>query len=326
MNISVIIPVYNAEKFLRKSVESALQFDEVKEVILIEDGSTDQSLKECQALDQQYNRVKLFQHSNAENKGAAASRNLGITKCTYEYIAFLDADDYYLSNRFDAEKKIFSENPSADGVYGALGVYFISEKVEENFYQSFSKPNDTNSSFLTSVKSLIEPNDLFKKLVGIEKSNGSFHINCLTIKSKKLKKLTYYFNDSLHIHKFLHEDTEFIIRLAYFFKLFPGIIDQPIAIRGVHENNRITKIVRTSKIYYKNRFLLYDSLYKWSKKEKIPQEYISFLNYKKQIFFIQSIFPLEKLKYLLFKITGKKNTISQLYKKVKQINSNSDKL
>ena len=319
MNISVIIPVYNAEKFLRKSVESALQFEEVKEVILIEDGSKDQSLKECQALDQQYNRVKLFQHSNAENKGAAGSRNVGIVNSTQEYIAFLDADDYYLSNRFDKEKVIFSEISNADGVYGALGVYFFSDKVEENFYRMFSKPNDLNSDFLTTVRSNIVPGRLFKKLSGLEKSEGNFSLDCLTIKAEQLKKLSYFFNESLRIH----QDTEFMIRLSYHLNLYPGLIDQAIAVRGVHENNRITKIKKNSQQFYYNKHKLYNSLYQWAKEMSLPKEYVSFLEYKKNSLFLQSILPLEQIKRLVLKFTGKKNIPSLLHKK---INSRCQKL
>ena len=62
MTISVIIPVYNASAFLKKAVESALQFEEVKESILIEDRSTDHSLQACKELSSQFCRVLLFQH------------------------------------------------------------------------------------------------------------------------------------------------------------------------------------------------------------------------------------------------------------------------
>lgn len=104
IEISVIIPVYNAAEFLEKAVKSAAYFDEVKEIILAEDQSTDHSLEICRRLVSEIPKVKLFQHPNGENRGAGASRNLGIDHATSDFIAFLDADDYYLPNRFDAEK------------------------------------------------------------------------------------------------------------------------------------------------------------------------------------------------------------------------------
>ncbi|PMB23704.1 glycosyl transferase family 2, partial [Fischerella thermalis CCMEE 5198] len=60
MQISVIIPVYNAEKYVRQAVESALSQPEVGEVILIEDASSDKSFKVCQELAHEYSLVKLF--------------------------------------------------------------------------------------------------------------------------------------------------------------------------------------------------------------------------------------------------------------------------
>lgn len=62
MKISVITPVYNAEKYVTQAVESALQFDEVHEVILVEDQSPDNALEVCKKLAEQYDRVKLYQH------------------------------------------------------------------------------------------------------------------------------------------------------------------------------------------------------------------------------------------------------------------------
>ena len=104
LNISVIIPVYNASAFLKKAVESAIQFEEVKEIILVEDGSTDHSLEVCEILENEFGAVKLFQHPDKGNHGAGATRNLGLEKATGDFIAFLDADDYYLPNRFEMEK------------------------------------------------------------------------------------------------------------------------------------------------------------------------------------------------------------------------------
>ena len=110
MRISVIIPVYNAEKFVSQAVESALQFDEVFEILLIEDKSPDNALQVCQQLAEKYERVKLYQHPDKENHGAGPSRNLGMEKASGDFIAFLDADDYFLPNRFDSERELFKDS------------------------------------------------------------------------------------------------------------------------------------------------------------------------------------------------------------------------
>ena len=94
--ISVIIPVYNAADFVANAVQSALDQPETVEVLLIEDGAPDNSLEVCQALTEQYETVRLYRHSGGVNLGAGASRNLGMQNSTEDFIAFLDADDFWL--------------------------------------------------------------------------------------------------------------------------------------------------------------------------------------------------------------------------------------
>ncbi|WP_426476873.1 glycosyltransferase family 2 protein [Chryseobacterium sp. CBSDS_008] len=230
MKISVIIPVYNAERYVSQAVESALQFDEVLEVILVEDQSPDNALQVCQKLAEKYDRVKCFQHPDKKNHGASPSRNLGIEKSTGDFIAFLDADDYFLSNRFDAEKELF-KNPEVGGVYGALGVDYYSDAAKEQYYKLFQDR-------LSTVYKKHPPKEVFLGQIHMLGSFGLFSIDTLTIRRLALHKIKPLFKPHLK----LHEDTEFLIRLSYYIDLYPGIIDQAVAMRGVHEDNRITKV------------------------------------------------------------------------------------
>lgn len=262
MKISVIVPVYNAEKYVVQAVESALQFDEVYEVILIEDKSPDNALEVCQQLEQKYDRVKLFQHPDKGNHGAGPTRNLGLTKATGDYIAFLDADDYYLPNRFDAEKELFKD-PKVDGVYGALGVHYYSEKAKEQYYRLFGDN-------LTTVYKRHDPKDVFPGQISMRGSFGLFSIDCLTIRKDALdKKLNPFFKTHLR----LHQDTEFLFRLSYYLDLYPGILDKAVAVRGVHENNRITAI-DTKKIKpATTKVLLWREINDWAQNENtIPED------------------------------------------------------
>lgn len=95
--ISVIMPCYNAASFVRQAVESALgqSYPDV-ELVVVDDGSSDESLKILEELKSQYaGRVRIFQQ---ENKGPYPARNLGLSHARGEYIAFLDADDYWDSD------------------------------------------------------------------------------------------------------------------------------------------------------------------------------------------------------------------------------------
>lgn len=263
MEISVIIPVYNAAEFLGKAVQSALQFDEVKEIVLAEDASTDHSLEICRQLVSLDSRVKLYQHSDKGNHGAGATRNLGIEKATSAYIAFLDSDDYYLPNRFETEKEAF-KNPATDGVFGALGVEYLSEKGKEEYNAKF------NSSALTTVQYAAEGKEVFRGLLGLTpRTFGTFfHLNTLTVRKSAVDKYHLRFNPDLRVH----QDSDFIIRLAYHCHLKSGMIDKAIAVRGVHDNNRITKIVRYSRKYNERQYRLWNSLYLWSETVKVEHD------------------------------------------------------
>lgn len=89
--ISVVIPVYNVEDYLAKCVDSVLAQDfQDYEVILVNDGSTDGSLKIAQEYERGYEKVRLI---SQENKGLGGARNTGILNATGEYICFIDSDD-----------------------------------------------------------------------------------------------------------------------------------------------------------------------------------------------------------------------------------------
>lgn len=275
LDISVIIPVYNAAEFLEKSVLSALPFEEVKEVILVEDKSTDNSLEICKKLAVENPKVKLFQHPDKENHGAAASRNLGIEKSAGTFITFLDADDYYLPNRFDAEKKIFND-PKIEGVFSAIGIEYLTEKGKAEFQSKFA------DSSLTTVNYAAEGKEVFRGLLSLTpKTFGTFfHLNALTIRKSAIDKYNLRFNDVLRVH----QDSDFIIKLAYHCYLKSGIIDQAVAMRGIHDNNRITKIVRYSPQYNQRQFLFWNSLYEWSKSLPLDSDAAQHISLQKKAF------------------------------------------
>lgn len=262
MKISVIIPVYNAVKYVTLAVESALQFDEVYEVILVEDQSPDNAMEVCENLTKKYDRVKLFQHPDKGNHGAGASRNLGLEKATGDFIAFLDADDYYLPNRFRAERELF-KNPEVEGIYGAIGVHYYSEKAKNQFYSLFGDR-------LTTVYKKHSPKDVLRGQLGMLGSFGLFSIDAITIRKSALdQKLS----PMMKTHLRLHQDTEFLFRLSYHLDLYPGILDEAVANRGVHESNRITQ-VDTGKVKPSiSKVMLWKEMKDWSETEKaVPED------------------------------------------------------
>ena len=89
--ISVIIPVYNVEKYLRRCIESVLcQTYRNLEVLLINDGSQDNSINICEEFQKKDQRIKIIQK---ENGGVSSARNMGLRALSGNYVTFIDSDD-----------------------------------------------------------------------------------------------------------------------------------------------------------------------------------------------------------------------------------------
>ena len=139
--ISVIIPVYNAEEFLPRCLDSILSQDyENLEIICINDGSVDGSLPILEQAAEKDGRIKIL---SQENKGQSAARNRGIKEAGGDYISFVDADDYIKEGLYSfAAEKVETDEPdifmfNGDIVNSSnLSSFFSSsifaDKVEEN--------------------------------------------------------------------------------------------------------------------------------------------------------------------------------------------------
>lgn len=105
--LSIIVPVYNAEQFIDRCIKSLVnQTYKNLEILLINDGSRDNSLMICKNFAKLDDRIKVFDKPNG---GAASARNLGLKNATGEYIAFCDADDYHDYNSFETLINIMEE-------------------------------------------------------------------------------------------------------------------------------------------------------------------------------------------------------------------------
>ena len=97
--ISIIIPVYNVEKYLRKCLDSIINQTYKKlEIILIDDGSTDNSGKICEEYAKKDDRIIVI---HKENAGVSSARNRGIELANGKYIGFIDSDDWIEENMYE---------------------------------------------------------------------------------------------------------------------------------------------------------------------------------------------------------------------------------
>jgi glycosyltransferase involved in cell wall biosynthesis len=229
MEVSVIIPVYNAEHFVEEAVLSALDQQEVGEVLVIEDGSSDNSLRVCQKLSEEHSGIRLLQHPGGTNRGAAASRNLGILHARSDYISFLDADDWYLPGRFSTAREVFEREAQADGVYEAVAIEFSSDEAGAKWYASGRGVR--GDTIITVTKPLKGDELLATTVTGYQ---GRFHTNGIVVKRSLFEK-TGLFDEEL----VLHQDSAMWIKMAAVGQLFPGSIGVPVAVRRVYGSNRV---------------------------------------------------------------------------------------
>ncbi|HEX2937573.1 MAG TPA: glycosyltransferase family 2 protein, partial [Ruminiclostridium sp.] len=118
-NISVIIPVYNMEKYLKKTLDNyILQNNNKIEFIIIDDGSTDLSGSICDTYMNSHKNVRVY---HTKNHGVASSRNYGIALSEGEYLAFLDADDFIDKNMLSS-MYCFAKEYSLDFVHCGISM------------------------------------------------------------------------------------------------------------------------------------------------------------------------------------------------------------
>jgi glycosyltransferase involved in cell wall biosynthesis len=212
MKVSVIIPVFNAASFLDKCIQSALDQNQTGEVILIDDRSTDDSLEICKRWEILDRRVKVL--INEGIKGAGAARNIGLRQAASEYIAFLDADDYFLDGRFDEDEIIYKKFPNIDGIARSIIKKYDSQSIINGY------PIDES---LISVESFI-------KL-------GGFSLIATTIKEDNFINIEY-FDETLK----QGQDTDWLFRLLIKKNIISGKFKNPASFCRSHENNTTNNI------------------------------------------------------------------------------------
>lgn len=138
---SVIIPLYNKEKHIKSTLETVInQTYKDFEVVIINDGSTDNSLKEVEKIND--SRILIF---NQRNQGLSIARNNGIEKANGNHIAFIDADDFWLNHHLEQLHKLINMFPHA----GLYSTGYTLQKSKTIFHRA--KFNDLPDNFVGIV-------------------------------------------------------------------------------------------------------------------------------------------------------------------------------
>jgi glycosyltransferase involved in cell wall biosynthesis len=157
--ISVIMAVYNGEKYLRQALDSILnQTQSISEIIVINDGSTDNT---SEILNDYKSNIKVI---NRENKGPAYSVNEGISISKNDWLCFLDADDLWTNNKLENQYKFSQANPIVK-VFLGLSEQFLSDELTEEQKSKIALISNPQKGILRSTmlvhRSIFEKTSLF---------------------------------------------------------------------------------------------------------------------------------------------------------------------
>lgn len=187
--ISIIIPVYNVEKYINRCLDSIVnQTYKNIEIIIVNDGSTDRSGLICDEYAKRYNNIRVF---HKENAGVSSARNLGVDNSSGEYIAFIDPDDYIDKNMYEILHK---EIISSKSDIAMCSFFYVKE----------DKVIYTGNKEKTII--LSKEDVLYKYFNRINPFNGSFLWN-------KLFRRELFRNIRLDTRLVIQEDTEVLLRI-----------------------------------------------------------------------------------------------------------------
>lgn len=145
--ITVIIPMHNTEEYIERCIRSVInQTYKNLEIIIVNDGSTDDSLQICERLKGEDTRIKII---NQENKGVSGARNAGLESATGEYIGFIDSDDFLEKNMYE---KLIGYIEKYDADFASARAYMIDRNgiLEVSHYNNYVDSFEDEKSILKS--------------------------------------------------------------------------------------------------------------------------------------------------------------------------------
>ena len=203
--ISVVVPIYNSEKYLRQCIDSLInQVYSNLEIILVDDGSTDLSGAICDEYALKDARIRVIHQKNAR---IAAARNAGIDAARGEYITFIDSDDYILPNTYSTALSLMAK-------YGADIVQWDLQYLVEGSFQT--SVNDSNKIVPEHVDFVTSNMGAIKIMLDTHHPDGRFNniCQCCNCVWPKLFKRELFDNIRFPLGK-EYEDLRIVHRLYY---------------------------------------------------------------------------------------------------------------
>lgn len=303
--VSVIIPIYGVEKYIRKCLESVLnQTLKEIEIIIINDGTKDNSM---QIVEEYINdeRIKII---NKENGGISSARNVGLKKAQGKYIVFIDSDDFIKSEMLE-ELFLEAERGNYEIVYSNVILYNNKTKKLKNRDRNTLKIESEKGSYhyrfcgmevwnkIYKREFLLKNNILFRE--NIIHEDNLFTLKCFFL-AKKVKYINkyHYFYRAKRENSYLNSKKNILEEKKY----FEIILKEIDKFKNNYENEVFDKL-RLELNYLDHKTLLYKTDYNSNNllskeeiqeiKEKVKKEWSKFKNLEKEILKIDFINLLE---------------------------------
>lgn len=260
VRVTVIVPIYNVEKYLEECISSLIcQSEKFDEIILINDGSTDSSEKICEKYVAQYSNIIFI---NQTNQGLAATRNLGIKKATGDYVIFVDSDDYLHRNACAAIKNALQEKEMEVLYYNADIQYDIRSTENKD---AFIHKDSLNGQYMTGIEYF---KSAFPKGYTVSACVAAYNIGFL-------RKYKIIFPEGLY-----YEDNFFSLQVISNAKIVTGIRES-LYIRRCREDSIMTSGLSEKKCrdLIANQRLMWEYIFNhsnWISEKDLVRKYISF--------------------------------------------------
>lgn len=246
IDLSIIIPVYNTEKYIEECLESIMNINITNfEVIIIDDGSTDSSASIIEKYSESFENIY---YRYQENMGQGSARNYGVSISKGKYIYFMDSDDIICSSKFtEVFNKLYSSDLDAVFFDGKSFLDTVNNEERNNFQNFNYIRSKEYGDFETGEKLFIE---LF--------SNRDFLISpCLYI----VRRDIYTINNLKFPVGMKHEDEVFTMKLFFFVRKCRHI-NEILFLRRVRQNSTMTTVNYSNTFVNHVKVLMYlDSFY-----------------------------------------------------------------
>ena len=278
IKISIIVPVYNTEQYLERCIKSLInQTLDAIEIILVNDGSTDNSYQKCIELSKIDPRIRVY---NKKNEGLGYTRNYGISVSSGEYVAFIDSDDYVDFDFFEKLYKKSLENKS-DAVFGNMKLVDSSGKVYLTHKIPFKYDKICANHLLKNLLKIYDEDDYGKNFFGMSAARSIYKLDILKNNNILFKSEREYVSEDIlfNIEFCLSAKTISFVEDSYYYYCYNQ--------NSLTHSYRSDRFLKSKKLYNELKFILKrDKNYKIYKRgiESIFLDYVR-LCIKQQVMF-----------------------------------------